>query len=111
MFEYTRAGFMIDHFKDVVSLYWSFTSHANSEKVTSFIFPCCQTMPCHYGMAILKFASANPRYTLPGLMVVEAMNLYMISLVWHLTSIGQSLLFLQLHWSFAVIFSLITFSL
>lgn len=59
----------------------------------------------------LKFPSADPRYTLSELTVAKAMHLYIMSLAWQLPSSGQPFLFLHLHSSFCVIFSLVAFLL
>ena len=58
-----------------------------------------------------KFPSADPRYTLSELTVAEAMHLYIMLLAWQLPSSGQLFLFLHLHSSFCVIFSIVAFLL
>ena len=73
---------MIDHFKDRVSLYFSFTSHTFFQKVMSFSFFLLLNDALILQYCFLKFSSAVPRCTLSGLTVVQAMRLYIISLVW-----------------------------
>ena len=96
-----------------VSLYLSFISHTYFWSVVSFayflLFERCLVVIVQY--CFLKFPSADPRYTLSGLTVAEAMHLYIMSLAWQLPSSGQPFLFLHLHSSFCVIFSLVAFLL
>ena len=108
IFEYPGTDFMIDHFKDGVSWYLSFTSHTYFERVVSFAFSLFLNVVLWLYYLFLKFASAVPRYILSGLTVVETMHLYIISTCLAVTiKWGQSFPFLQLHWSLGAIFSLV----
>ena len=111
IFEYLGTDFMIDYFNGDISLYLSFTSHTYFKRVVSFAFSLFLNDVLWLSYLFLKFPSAFPRYILSGLTVVEAMHLYIISLVWQLPSSGQLFLFLRLHWFLGVFISLVTFLL
>ena len=108
VFEYPGTNFTIDHFKDGLSLYLSFTSHKHFERLVSFACLLSLRDFLWIKYCFFKFSLAIPRHTLFGLTVVQAMYYFIISLAWQLPSIGQSF-FLQLHWFFDVSFSLVTF--
>ena len=108
VFKYPGADFTINLFKEGVSLYFSFSTHTYFKMVVSFAFFWLLNDVLCLLVLLYKFSLGAPGYTLPGLTVFEAMCLRITSL-WQLPSSGQSFLFLQLHWSFGVIFSSVTF--